>query len=199
MKHVYLSIVFALFHISPFAQTTHTVEVGGGGINGTPYYDPQFITINQGDQVDWEFIEGTHTVTTTAGPVMFNSGMHSAPFLYSHTFDVPGVYEYECTVGNHAQFQFGTVTVEPTSSVAEAINFSEMAIYPNPASNKLSVEGLKAGALVQVFDLNGRMQMSHLCTASLHSFSVDQLVDGIYFISVEMEGQRTTRKLVIRR
>ena len=112
MKHIYLLSTIVLAAFSMNAQTTHMVEAGGTP-NGdiAPYFDPQFITIEVGDIVEWNNIEGFHGIATTSGPESFGTPNGTAPWMFSFTFDTEGVYEYECPVGSHALTQFGTITV----------------------------------------------------------------------------------------
>ena len=97
---------------------THTIFAGNF------YYDPENITINVGDQVRWINDGGFHDVNgeinsmTNApfeNPESFNSPIVSevGAVIYTHTFNLPGVYNYDCSVGGHAQSgMVGTIIVE---------------------------------------------------------------------------------------
>tara|TARA_Y100001954_G_C15757783_1_gene577338 strand:- start:817 stop:1221 length:405 start_codon:yes stop_codon:yes gene_type:complete len=98
-----------------------------GGVHtvftGNFYYDPPNITINQGDQVRWINDGGFHDVngeinsltnTPFENPETFNSPITSevGAVIYTHIFDIPGLYNYDCSVGGHAQSgMVGTITV----------------------------------------------------------------------------------------
>ena len=91
---------------------------------GNFYYDPANIIINVGDQVRWINDGGFHDVNgeinsiTNApfeNPESFNSSIVSevGAVIYTHTFNLPGVYNYDCSVGGHAQSgMVGTIIVE---------------------------------------------------------------------------------------
>lgn len=78
------------------AATVH-VTVGGG-----PFFDPNDVTIQPGDTVEWDWDstdpEG-HTVTSGAngtGDGMFDSGVHSGSYTFSFTFPNVGDFNYFC-------------------------------------------------------------------------------------------------------
>ena len=86
---------------------THTVFVGNF------YYDPPNISINQGDEIRWINDGGLHDVNGEINsltnlpfdnPETFNSPSTSivGAEIYRHTFNTPGLYNYDCSVGSHA-------------------------------------------------------------------------------------------------
>ena len=101
-----------------FLGTTHTVFAGNF------YYDPPNIVINIGDQVRWINNGGFHDVngeinsltnTPFENPESFNSPTVSevGAIIYTHTFNIQGIYNYDCSVGGHAQSgMVGTITVQ---------------------------------------------------------------------------------------
>lgn len=80
---------------------------------GNMYYNPAVITINQGDSIQFVNEEGFHDVYTTSGPVDLRLSPCSSPCTIGIlVFDVPGVYEYICSIGSHAaQGMVGTINV----------------------------------------------------------------------------------------
>lgn len=73
-------------------------------------------------------------------------------------------------------------------------NGTAIRIYPNPASDRVTVEGLQLGAEVRLFDMRGRLlQTSHDGCISLHYPS------GCYILTVVMpDGMREAHKLIIK-
>ena len=80
---------------------------------GNFYYDPPNITILQGEEILWINDGGLHDVNgeinslTNAlfnNPETFNSPSTSiiGAEIYRHTFNTPGFYNYDCSVGGHA-------------------------------------------------------------------------------------------------
>ena len=108
--------------------TLHTIN------SGSYYYLPSTLTINTGDVVEWINDGGFHDVNgetnTITGlpynnPEVFNSPSTSVvgAVIYSHTFTIPGTYEYDCSVGQHAaNGMVGTITVLPPPPTFTTIN-----------------------------------------------------------------------------
>jgi hypothetical protein len=65
---------------------------------GFPFFNPKVVAIQAGDTVNWVNGPGGHTLLGKGADPM--CGGASLPC--SHTFNVPGSYAYECTVGSHA-------------------------------------------------------------------------------------------------
>jgi len=98
---------------------THTIFAGNF------YYDPPNITINQGEEIRWINDGGLHDVnaeinsltnTPFNNPELFNSASTSVvgAEIYRHIFNMPGFYNYDCSVGGHAlNGMVGTITVLP--------------------------------------------------------------------------------------
>tara|TARA_B100000902_G_scaffold350252_1_gene359403 strand:+ start:516 stop:881 length:366 start_codon:yes stop_codon:yes gene_type:complete len=96
---------------------THTVFVGNF------YYDPPNITINVGEKVRWINDGGLHDINGEINsitnlpfnnPEVFNSPSTSivGEEIYTHIFNISGLYNYDCSVGGHAMHgMIGTITV----------------------------------------------------------------------------------------
>ena len=125
MKKLLLTIL-CLITLSSVSQTTHTVN---GGMSGnTFYFTPENLTIEQGDIVVWINDSGCHDVNGATNsiteepfnnPESFASEMtcEVGAEIFSFTFNIPGQYNYDCSVGSHAaNGMVGTVIVNSTSS-----------------------------------------------------------------------------------
>ena len=133
MKKQLLYILISIFTIS-FSQVTHTINAGGF------YYEPSEIIINQGDIVEWINDGGFHDVNGENNsitnepfnnPESFDSPATNVvgSIIYTHEFTIPGLYNYDCSVGSHAiQGMTGSIIVNPTdetTTVADIIVGSE--------------------------------------------------------------------------
>ena len=99
----------------------HTVEAG------SYYYTPSSLSINVGESVQFNNVAGFHDVVVTSGPELLELGSCSGPCLIgSLTFNIPGTYEYICSIGSHAtNGMVGTITVvDPTVSVTFSVDMS---------------------------------------------------------------------------
>lgn len=153
------------------AQTNTDIEVGGSMLqpNNLPYYDPQFVVINVGDMVTWNGVDGSHNAygeldVFPNNPEGFGSGdAQQAPWVYSHTFTIPGTYDFHCTVVfqgmPHSATQFGTVTVLDPNGIAELSPWGEIALYPVPATENVTLKIPTTTPLtLTVYKSNGTLQ-----------------------------------------
>ncbi len=72
---------------------------------------------------------------------------------------------------------------------------SNIAVYPNPASNTLHVSGLSQGASMAVFDITGRQVTP---TSYADEINVSELHDGLYLLTItQSDGSIITRKFMV--
>ncbi|MEO0788247.1 MAG: lamin tail domain-containing protein [Bacteroidota bacterium] len=135
MRHfILLSALFATGLL--MAQTNHRVEVRSN------VFDPENITIQVGDTITWENVDGFHNVNGSQddypdNPVGFGNGTASAPWSYEFVFDTEGFYEYQCDP--HVFLgMVGTVTVQAGGG-DESVVITEI-MYNPPESNMDSLE-----------------------------------------------------------
>ena len=91
MKRIFLYTFLFTFNSFLFSQTTHNITVSDGSFNPSP------LTINQGDTVIWNFIDGNHNVNGTLSAYSQNPESFSCDFglnSCSHTFNIPGTFGY---------------------------------------------------------------------------------------------------------
>ncbi|MFT4682575.1 MAG: plastocyanin [Flavobacteriales bacterium] len=202
MKHIYLLSTFFLAAFTMNAQTTHMVEVGGNPNGGaTPYFDPQFITIELGDIVEWNNIEGFHGISTTSGPESFGAPNGTAPWMSTFTFEMEGVYEYECPVGNHALTQFGTITVVNSMNISSEagvdVNWN---MYPNPANTytTVQIEGDGQTGQLSIYNLTGALVGTQPIQSGTTKIDINHLSNGIYIIELNLDGVLERRKFTVK-
>jgi uncharacterized protein (TIGR02145 family) len=86
---------------------------------------------------------------------------------------------------------------DPNVSV-EDLRSEGMSIYPNPASTSFRVKGLSsASARIVVAGLSGEVLLSGTVTAD-QPFSVGQLADGVYLVSITTTTGTKTNTLIVR-
>ena len=111
---------------------------------GSYYFSPADLAIEMGTTVVWENMGGSHNangVTSTITGLPFGnpedfyfspvSGSVDGTCIGSFTFTVPGVYNYDCSVGTHAALgMVGTITVGQGGCTNPAApNYNEAADY----------------------------------------------------------------------
>jgi plastocyanin len=194
---------FLVLPLSLLAQTTWPVQVGGSvGSANPPFYSPQNLTIEVGDIVQWTNVSGTHNVNGTTAlfpgnPQSFTSGSpQSGGWNFSHTFTIPGVYNYHCTQGGHSATQFGQITVTSGTSVNEIEGSAEVNLFPVPTGDVLTVElGQVVIRTAEVFSIDGqRVLVYGVNGATRVDIPVGGLAAGQYFLRLmDEKGRAITR------
>lgn len=169
------------------AQVTWQVQVGGSTIGGTPpFYNPQHLTIDVGDIVQWTNVSGTHNVNGStalfpANPQGFTSGSpQSGGWTFSFTFTIPGLYNYHCTQVGHSATQFGSITVLDNTSVSESEVSETIRLHPNPAATTLFLELPSPGLHhAEVIATDGRVLERHsLQGEGKHALDIQRIPSG---------------------
>ena len=135
MKKIFIATLSFFIFFSAQAQVLHTVN------GGNFYYSPQTLTINVGDTVSWINDGGFHNVnfdintisgSSFSNPESFSSTPTNDVDMYTYVFTIPGTYDYDCSVGQHAaNGMVGTIIVNSSTAVAELslINKEVLNIY----------------------------------------------------------------------
>ena len=195
MKHLLRTIFLSLISLTAFA-TVHQVN------SGMFYYTPNELTIHVGDTVVWINDGGTHDVngniSSISGESFNNPESFNSPStntvgatIYTHTFNLEGTYNYDCSVGNHAlQGMVGVINVVNNGTVVDIIvnsedhNILETAVTQAGLVETLSgngpftvfapsddaFDGLPAGALDLI--LANTEQLTNLLLNHVHSGNV---------------------------
>jgi plastocyanin len=97
---------------------TVNVDVGGPELS----FRPRVVTINVGDTVRWTNRGGAHSVVADDGS--FSNETDSGDWVFSHTFDTAGTFNYHC---QPHQFlgMVGTVIVRSTGEDRGALRFGQ--------------------------------------------------------------------------
>ena len=194
-KTILLLLSFFAITCSTWAQTTHEIEAGGGPNGPTPYFAPQFITIQVGDIVHWQSVGGTHNVdgrlsTFPDNPAGFYSGSAATGLNFSFTFAIPGIYDFECGAFDHALTQFGTITVVEGPNSLTEVNSIDVQFGPNPAGDFLNINAETPIVNFEIVDLNGRIIERVIMSEELHKTQLDvsMLEIGIYVLRLETKA-----------
>lgn len=87
-----------------------------------------------------------------------------------------------------------TITYEnPSTSLSNSVS-SDFSIYPNPANDFITINGLNKIENVQIIDLNGQIRNSIDNPSS--EISISDLDKGIYLLRVTTGDQMITKKLI---
>jgi hypothetical protein len=81
-------------------------------------------------------------------------------------------------------------TVEATG---ESFNF-----YPNPASEKIIVNGMKHRSTIEIFSITGKLMYKSVSQSSSKQISLTDFQPGVYILNVIKGSERTSKKLVVK-
>jgi serine protease AprX len=82
---------------------------------------------------------------------------------------------------------------------ADDFDIASLAIYPNPANDKITINISEAldGALMTMYDLQGREVAKNILTLQNNTVDVQNLSSGIYLINVSKGGATKTQKIIV--
>ena len=88
-----------------------------------------------------------------------------------------------------------SITITPNTSGVEGIEISSsIYVYPNPAQNYITIEGLTTNTNYQIIDISGKIILSGKILNDSKQLDVSTLINGIYFLKVDTN---TIRKVII--
>jgi hypothetical protein len=91
----------------------------------------------------------------------------------------------------------GNVVVGPMQLSSDSFNKSnEFNLYPNPTSNKLTIESLQDIQSIAIYNVVGQevKTISPLC--SVYSIDVSSLENGLYILKAESNGATTSKRFI---
>ncbi|MBL4707768.1 MAG: T9SS type A sorting domain-containing protein [Flavobacteriales bacterium] len=69
-----------------------------------------------------------------------------------------------------------------------------LTIYPNPAKETITIEGIEKGTAIQFFNIAGQLVME---TMNKPNISISKLNPGVYFVQIEKNGSVQTQKFIV--
>ena len=74
--------------------------------------------------------------------------------------------------------------------------FSEVNIYPNPASNQLTIEANETIQKVSIYNLIGQEVLTKNPKSNKTILQINELPKGVYVVSTTIEGKDSTSKFI---
>ncbi|HEX2899871.1 MAG TPA: PKD domain-containing protein, partial [Bacteroidia bacterium] len=132
----------------------------------------------------------------------FGDGGTSTQQNPTHTYGTFGLFTVCLTATNDCDTTTTCHDVDVLTAVGDAIEWSEVGIFPNPARDVLTVAGLstRMGELtITVTDLYGRELIHHTAATGLQfseTISLNGLSSAVYMVKVTKGGKARTFRLV---
>ena len=138
----------------------------------------------------WFYVKGPSAVNEEAASFYIDDFslvlQGSGPLDFSNSENIVdiGAYEY----------------IDPSLNISTVgSNLLESFIYPNPATNKVTISGINSKTTIIIVDLNGKeYDLSKIIQMESNSASIDvrSLKSGLYFIKVQGDNESRTFKLL---
>jgi hypothetical protein len=220
----YLGNLFEI--VNPTKATSVSLYLGNGNTNGTPAIDsvfkvqifsadplgiPQTVIATATGTIE-NVLEKWYTVSFSA-PVNLAIGQYMVALEEEHH-----VHELGFTLLYHPMTSFVNSTTQIPWAPVEDFDFpitfmirlnlstsglavpelknSDLAIYPNPVSNELTIRNTEKGAKIQVFNQFGQLVLSSETQNSSTKINLQQLKNGLYTIKTIEENNIGIAKFV---
>lgn len=145
---------------------------------------------------------GTLTAADAAGPYQWYdcdsnlpvSGATNQSFTPTYTSD----YSVQVGTGNCTVTSACTNVVVSTNELYEN-SLANFELYPNPASNSISIKNLEIGSTIHFIDMTGKVVVERIVSTSEVSLDLTPFNSGIYFVKVmnNASSLTQTKKLLI--
>lgn len=137
------------------------------------------------DSLVWTWGDGQTTKVTTG---------YTAPV--SHTYSSNGRYNVAVTAYNTCG-STTSATRQAAVSVAYIAYLANVQLFPNPASNQLSIEGIVPGSSLKIYTANGQLVIHSQLNSPKVSVDISALSKGSYTILVtDANGHAGTANFV---
>tara|TARA_R110002012_G_scaffold270484_2_gene454896 strand:- start:2850 stop:6635 length:3786 start_codon:yes stop_codon:yes gene_type:complete len=87
-----------------------------------------------------------------------------------------------------------TFSTNCSLSVVDNVFEDNLVIYPNPFSNKIHIKTTELIKSISVSDINGKMVFNSI--QGLNTINLEQLNNGLYFITIQFENTQVIKKLI---
>jgi len=108
--------------------------------------------------------------------------------------------EVQTVVGNCTTITTKSIYVNPNTSIDGKLEGNNVLIYPNPASETLTIQWdnlQKTPVTISLYDGLGKLIYKNVEATNLHRLDVSKLSKGVYSLSLLIDGQRIVKNVVV--
>lgn len=179
----------------------YSTDCGGTWLSMPGAFTPSVMANSTGSVVTAPYIPFTNkwaTKTYLPATLTALNNKNNVKFRFYFNNDAMG--------GDAQNLYIDNFNISATVGLSELANEIGLSIYPNPTNSSSTVEFVTAKdskALISVYDVTGRMIEESLVSSvggQVMRHEVNKsgnLGAGVYFISLTMDGQKTTKKLIV--
>ena len=162
------------------------------------------VTDNYQDLIIWNFApDGQVNWIKTAGGEGYelshsvSAGSDGSAYLAGV---VSGVVEFDTitfeTTGLVDPF-VAKLNLDILSGVTPILSGNEMIVYPNPATDRIYLDGIKAATIFKLFNINGQLVYTGTISASENYISLQGFPGGNYLLNLDSRGERNSFQIII--
>jgi plastocyanin len=189
-------IFTGLLFVSLANATTHVVTVQNFSFN------PSSFTAVVGDTVEWEWVGGGHTTTSTTipgGASAWSNPMNNSNTTFKYKITAAGTYNYWCAI--HTTSMEASFTVTAAAGVSSISGSSQeiAKFYPNPVSSMLNIHLNVApnNNILIIMDVSGREIVRKTLYSADYIIDVSAWKRGIYLYEMKNETETIEGKFEV--
>ena len=207
MKKLNFFLIFSFlifFNLTAFS-TVRTITASG------IVFNPANVTVTVGDTVKWQWLDGTHTTTSTSIPMgagSWNEPLDASHQMYFYVITVAGTYNYVC-IPHQSLGMVGVITANPNAiepigtTVPGAYKLNQN--FPNPFNPTTNIRfdlPKNSNVRLAVYNIQGKLQEVLVNNRlSAGSYNVDwdasSFPSGAYFYILSTNEFISTKKMVL--
>lgn len=205
MKKIYSLLILSILSFSVKAAS-YTVSISGTS------YSPNTLTVSVGDVVTIQasaahpLAQVSQTTWNANGTATLSTGWGTKTSNYTFTVSGTNTIYYVCTA--HVTFGMkGQIVVSASGINENTISVQNVSVYPNPANEKIQIRFSllnDAPVTVKLFDITGRLIDSAFENKFYNAGQLEMnyelpgtIISGIYFLQIESNEQKITRKIIV--
>lgn len=164
-----------------------------------PCGDNDNINCTMDDNGGAPLCSGNPSISGNIAPVDALSTLNSLPADGVWTLHVDDPYNGDG--GTIDLFRINMCRVSPVLAVSENPSLANSSVYPNPTTGTVNVNipNSTETTTIALFDLQGRKILSKETDQIHSSFSIENLQDGVYLVTLQNSMGATSKKIILRK
>ncbi|MFN8415678.1 MAG: T9SS type A sorting domain-containing protein [Cytophagaceae bacterium] len=90
--------------------------------------------------------------------------------------------------------RYGTPT---TTGISNSNKKATFGVYPNPSSEFITVNNVPSGSTLNILDITGKVVYTSVVTNDQITINTSELINGMYLIRLDNNGQSTSKQLIV--